>query len=80
MSKTGASPEFERKLQEIGAKSAHMVIPRSEVQRPITEPRYPAWPDGCDGSGRCQAPVHFHGCYSDFGACDDPTDHPKVSK
>lgn len=43
MSETGASPEFERKLQEIGAKSAHMVIPRSEIQPSLAEARYPAW-------------------------------------
>ncbi|AHB31657.1 hypothetical protein ArV2_gp46 [Arthrobacter phage vB_ArS-ArV2] len=43
MSGSESSPEFERKLQEIGAKSAHMIIPRSEVQHTITELRYPAW-------------------------------------
>ena len=43
MSQCGTSPEFERKMQEIGARIAHMVIPRSEAQQQITEYRYPAW-------------------------------------
>lgn len=31
----------------------------------------------CDGSGRCTAPIHEHGCFADRdgAACTDPTDH-----
>lgn len=41
----------------------------------------PAEPVPCDGSGRCPAPLHVHGCYADLdgSACDDPSDHPASS-
>jgi hypothetical protein len=44
MSKTGASPEFERKMQEIGAKYAHMMVPRSNIERPWAEMEFPEAP------------------------------------
>jgi len=43
MSKSGASPEFERRMQEIAAKHADMFIPRNDAPRPIAESRFPAW-------------------------------------
>jgi hypothetical protein len=30
---------------------------------------------GCDGSTSCPAQLHTHGCFNDFGDCDEPTEH-----
>lgn len=29
----------------------------------------------CDGSLYCEAETHIHGCFADFGKCDDPNEH-----
>jgi hypothetical protein len=33
--------------------------------------------NSCDGSGKCQALEHWHGCYADItgDSCDEPTEH-----
>lgn len=30
---------------------------------------------GCEGHSCCTAPVHSHGCFADFGQCDNPDAH-----
>ena len=29
----------------------------------------------CDGSSECRAETHVHGCFADFGRCDEPNEH-----
>lgn len=29
----------------------------------------------CTGASNCPAGQHIHGCYADFGSCDNPADH-----
>lgn len=29
----------------------------------------------CDGAAACDAQEHVHGCFSDFGNCDEPSEH-----
>lgn len=39
------------------------------------ERRLTGSPLACEGDSNCDAPIHTHGCYSDFGNCDEPEAH-----
>ena len=32
-------------------------------------------PETCDGSEQCAARTHEHGCFADYGQCNEPQDH-----
>ena len=41
----------------------------------LAEPSKGAYRPDCTGASNCPAGQHIHGCYADFGSCDNPAEH-----
>ena len=71
ISMTGASPAAATAMGELLRSLGEDAGEWKYVHRP----RQSGIPVACDGSGTCIASPHIHGCFADFGDCDDASEH-----